>query len=245
MPDEKISAMPDGSAGAQATDVIPFVSPSQSPKNVKFTLQELAQYLVGGGLSTQLDVLGGVITAGNDGSTQTTLKIATVDHGGLQYALLDFSDSTPTIKFNLGFLADGGLGGGEFFVSDNAGFTFQSIDRTTGAFAFYEKTGASVSSDGSGGITIASSAGGVLYVINSACSGLTLYADGTVLLSRSSCSGGQSIVFDLTGGMQFTASSLFNFSGAPCLFQGGVQTIEGDTFYAHTVGGNLVWTTSP
>jgi len=228
--------MPDGSAGAQATDVIPFVSPSQSPKNVKFTLQELAQYLVGGGLSTQLDVLGGVITANNtnDGSQiKTSLNLGTINDGGLQQqANLNFLDSTSTIKFNFGFVVGGGSGGGQFYLSDSVSFQYQSTDYTTGAFAFYEKSGAFIKSNGSGGVNVASSA----------CAELLLNADGTVQLN---CFTGQSINFDTAGGTQFTASSLFSFSYAPCLFQGGVQTIEGDKFYAHTVGGNLVWTTSP
>ena len=37
----------------------------------------------------------------------------------------------------------------------------------------------------------------------------------------------------------------FHVTGGPALFGGGIKTQEGDIFYPHTVGGNLVWTTSP
>ncbi|HUD74607.1 MAG TPA: hypothetical protein VMQ76_05995, partial [Terracidiphilus sp.] len=62
MVDEKISQMPDGSAGAQPSDLIPFVSPGQSPKNVSITLEELAEILLIRGYADGL-VLNGIASA--------------------------------------------------------------------------------------------------------------------------------------------------------------------------------------
>lgn len=232
--------MPDGSAGAYPTDLIPFVSPHQLPQNVKFTLQELANYLMQGGVQIAQALASGLsLTNGNPGNQfqiyspfngawnfSTTSNSGVIYcGGGPAYVAIDMGGGTVGIFDN----------GGDSIILDGTG----NIALTCSTFLLQDGGGSSIGLDGAGHMTLL---GDSIDIKSSSSGQLAMNADGTVSLSST---GGQSINFDVTGGTQFTASSLFNFSGAPCLFQSGVQTIEGDTFYAHTVAGNLVWTTSP
>jgi hypothetical protein len=132
MANEKISAMPDGIARANPADMIPFVSPGQSPKNVTMTIVELVNLV------------------------------------------LDYANNYNPINQSINIACIGGVGG--FSISDD----------TDGDYI--------------------SASFGELYI--------------------------------KSGGNTY-------FNGGSVQFESGVKTQEGNVFYAHTVAGNLVWTTSP
>lgn len=80
--------------------------------------------------------------------------------------------------------------------------------------------------------------------------GSASFASGNILLNADGSVGFAGGNFSITTeGFASTLWGSFDSSNAtfavPVAFTAGVKTVEGDVFYAHTVAGNLVWTTSP
>ena len=113
-----------------------------------------------------------------------------------------------------------------------------------------------ISSDGNSDYTIGQSQGGNIgfgidgnvdlydtagsHISLDDSNNITLTAPTNIQLT-SNLNGNNIQLEDGTGNMNLTAASgRINLNGAT-----SIKTAEGDTFYAHTVAGNLVWTTSP
>ncbi len=203
-----------------------------------------------GSASTNLNSITNAILATLTNGTAPALDIA----GGL---LLIQTDGVLVSQKGASF-ANGLIGlqedGGATFGNPNGAFTINA----SGGMAI-GTTNCTIDLDGT--ITVAGKI--VLQPEGSAQfanSGLTIGTDGGLNIasgfnilnadgSASFANGATTIDtdgrIDVGGGsatIHADGSAIFGGTLTP---SGGVVTVEGDTFYAHTVAGNLVWTTSP